>query len=99
MENTDYKKMYEELKAQHEQDTLTFNNVKEELEKVKSGIETEYQQYREQAEKEILDLKQTNISLFLKVPKEPTEEQKKQEEPEKKVSTADLVNDLINGGI
>lgn len=95
----DYQKEYEELKKQYDADKITFENVKSELEQAKSGIETEYQKYREQAEKDILDLKQANISLFLKVPKEPTEEQKKQDEPEKKTSTADIVNDLINGGI
>ncbi len=93
---TDYEKMYNDLKEKYDNETTTFNTYKEQIEKEKETLQSDYNKLKEESEKEINDLKQANISLFLQIPKEPTKEQTPKTQEDKKTTCDDIIK--IFGG-
>lgn len=90
----DYEKMYNDLKQEHDTLTTTFNNYKETTEKEKTNLQNDLTKLKEESEKEITDLKQANISLYLKIPQEPRDDQKPKETQDKKTTCDDIIKML-----
>lgn len=90
----DYEKMYNELKEKHDTLVTTFNTFKETSEQEKKTLQEEYDKHKETTSKEITDLKNANVSLYLQIPKEPTKEQTEQPPQENNISCDDIIKKL-----
>ena len=91
----DYEKLYNELKIQHENLQTTFDTYKENTDKEKTDLETKLTELQTTSTREIDKLKQANIDLFLRIPKEPP--QQKPTEPQEKTTTCDDVIKELGG--
>ena len=89
----DYEKLYKELKEKHDTLVTTFNTFKETSEKEKETLQKEYDTFKETTGQEITDLKNANVSLYLQVSKEPTQETTPPPQ-ETKVSCVDIIKNL-----
>lgn len=90
----DYEKLYNELKEQHDTLVTTFNTFKETSTKEKETLQKEYDTFKETTGQEITDLKNANVSLYLQVSKEPTNEQTTPPPQETKVTCDDIIKNL-----
>lgn len=67
----DYEKLYNELKIEHQNLQTTFDTYKENTDKEKEELSTKLTELQTTSTQEIDKLKQANIDLFLRIPKEP----------------------------
>lgn len=89
----DYEKLYNELKEKHDTLVTTFETFKETSEQEKQTLKEEYEGYKDKTEKEITDLKNANVSLYLQVSKEPNPGQTPPPQ-ETKVTCDDIIKKL-----
>lgn len=67
----DYEKEYNELKKTYDSLKTTFDTYKENTDKEKEELSTKLSNLQTTSTQEIDKLKQANIDLFLRIPKEP----------------------------
>lgn len=93
----DYEKLYNELKIQHENLQTTFDTYKENSDKEKEDLSTKLTDLQTKSNEEIDKLKQANIDLFLRIPKEPPTQPNTTETQEKTITCDDVIKEL--GGL
>lgn len=91
----DYEKLYNELKIEHQNLQTTFDTYKENTDKEKTDLETKLTDLQTKSNEEIDKLKQANIDLFLRIPKEPP--QTTSTTQEKTTTCDDVIKEL--GGL
>lgn len=92
----DYEKLYNELKKEHQNLQTTFDTYKENTDKEKTDLETKLTELQTTSTQEIDKLKQANIDLFLRIPKEPPKTNTTTQE-EKTTTCDDVIKEL--GGL
>lgn len=92
----DYEKLYNELKEQHKNLQTTFDTYKENTDKEKEDLNTKLTELQTTSTQEIDKLKQANIDLFLRIPKEPPQQTPPPQE-EKTTTCDDVIKEL--GGL
>lgn len=93
----DYEKLYNELKVQHENLQTTFDTYKENTDKEKEELSTKLTELQTTSTQEIDKLKQANIDLFLRIPKEPPTQTTPPTQEEKTTTCDDVIKEL--GGL
>ena len=93
----DYEKLYNELKIQHENLQTTFDTYKENTDKEKEDLSTKLTDLQTKSNEEIDKLKQANIDLFLRIPKEPPTQPNTTPTQEKTITCDDVIKEL--GGL
>lgn len=91
----DYEKLYNELKIDHQNLQTTFDTYKENTDKEKTDLETKLTDLQTKSNEEIDKLKQANIDLFLRIPKEPPSTTPPTQE--EKITTCDDVIKELGG--
>lgn len=92
----DYEKLYNELKIENQNLKTTFDTYKENTDKEKTDLETKLTELQTTSTQEIDKLKQANIDLFLRIPKEPPTTTPPTQE-EKTTTCDDVIKEL--GGL
>lgn len=92
----DYEKLYKELKIEHQNLQTTFDTYKENTDKEKEELSTKLTDLQTTSTQEIDKLKQANIDLFLRIPKEPPTTTPPTQE-EKTTTCDDVIKEL--GGL
>lgn len=93
----DYEKLYNELKVKHENLQTTFDTYKENTDKEKEDLNTKLTELQTSSTQEIDKLKQANIDLFLRIPKEPPTQPNTPPTQEKTTTCDDVIKEL--GGL
>lgn len=93
----DYEKLYNELKIEHQNLQTTFDTYKENTDKEKTELETKLTDLQTKSTEEIDKLKQANIDLFLRIPKEPPQTNTTTTQEEKTTTCDDVIKEL--GGL